>query len=306
MSALREVPGNNVRMGGPSAVVTPAKAGISIFGAISSVIRSAQGKRPVSEVRETVKALLRVYSLQDWAKLSEIQLASVKAYEASMTADEAEPLTNIYRNILLLFGSEISSLLLEDNAKPLPGTEEELNELKDLFAAHLSYIKSNTKPLKSHFKTFLTIKAHSEENIKSYEKIVGLVTEAEAGINSFYENKAAQIKAAKAFIKQVGKATAAITRAAASAAAAASRKAARNATVAASVASRKAARNAQRLAPKSAASAYEVTNADVEAEMAKLAAEAKAPWTKAAPGGKRTRKGRNNRNRRNNRKSRKN
>ena len=103
---LRNVPGNNVpAMGRPSpAVVTPAK-GTSIFSALSSALRGVQGKRPVIDVREAVKMVLRVFADQDWSKLPEMQLASVKAYEASMSADEAEPLTHIYRSILEIFGS---------------------------------------------------------------------------------------------------------------------------------------------------------------------------------------------------------
>ena len=304
---LRNVPGNNA-MGGPaSAVVTPAKGSVSIFGALSSALRGVQGKRPVSDVRETVKMLLRVYSSQDWAKLPEVQLASVKAYEASMSADEAEPLTHIYRSILEIFGSGLSSLLIHDLAVVFPITIEELDGLRDVFASNARSAKAIPSMLKSLLRSYTKVKERSAQNIKDYEKIVALVAEAEAGIAAFYRYKAEQITAAKTFIKESAKANAAATRAAASAAAAATRKATRNAATAAATATALS-RKAQRVAPKSAASLYEVTNADVEAEMAKLVAEAaannkgKAAWAALAtarPGGRRTRKARSRSSRKN-------
>lgn len=304
MASLKNVPGNNA-MGGPaaSAVSTPAKGSVSIFGALSSALRSAQGKRPVSDVRDTVKMLLRVYSSQDWAKLPEVQLASVKAYEASMSADEAEPLTHIYRSILEIFGSSLSTLLMIDLSVVFPRTIEELDGLKQLFASNARSAKAIPASLKSLLRSYTKVKERSAQNIKDYEKIVNLVTQAEAGIAAFYDSKAQQVNAAKTFIREAVRADAAAARTAASVAAAASRKATRNTATAASAAAataRKTQRALNRLAPKSA---HEITNAEVEAEMAKLQAEVennkgKAAWaaiTRAAPGGKRTRKGRSNR-----------
>ena len=285
MSTLRNVPGNNVAAAPASTVVTPAK-GTSIFGALSSVLRSAQGKRPVSDARETVKMVLRVFAEQDWAKLPEVQLASVKAYEASMSADEAEPLTHIYRSILEIFGSGLSSIILNDLAVVFPRTIEELDGLKDVFASNARSVKAIPGSLKSLLRSY-TKKERSAQTIKDYEKIVALVAEAEAGIVAFYKSKAEQINAAKTFVKESAKANAAATRAAASAAAAATRKAARNAATAAAAATALS-RKAQKVAPKSAASLYQVTNANIEAEMAKLVAEAaannkgKAAWAALA------------------------
>jgi len=288
MSALRNVPGNNVAMG--SVVSTPAKERISIFGALSSAIRSAKGKRPVSDARETVKMLLRVYSNQDWAKLTEVQLASVKAYEASMSADEAEPLTHIYRTILEVFGSGLSSLLIQDLSIVLPRTDGELNALKIVFAANARSAKDITRPLRSLFKTFPTIKERSKQNITDYEKIVTLVEEAEAGIASFYKAKGEQINAAKTFIRESARVNAAATRAAASAAAAASRKAATAAR-----------RNTQKLQTKP------ITNANIEAEWSAFPSRSKpvptnkgaSAWAaiaaqRAPTGGKATRRNKRN------------
>jgi hypothetical protein len=195
-------------------IVTPAKKSTSLFNAVSGVLRSVKGKRPVSEVRETVKMILRVFSNQDWMRLTEIQSVSMKAYEESMSVAEAEPLTHIYRSILEIFGGGLSSILLSDSAISLPKTELELNNFTDFLKAHQRSAKDLVKPLNVLFKKYPTVKLRSEQNIADMTKIETLVNEALNGVNSFYSVKYEQIKAAKTFVRESARASLAAQKAA--------------------------------------------------------------------------------------------
>ena len=219
-SVLAQVPGNNIQQASiilPTtpvmSVSTPPKKSTTLFGTVTSAFRTIKGKRPISELRETVKMILRIFSNQDWAKLSEIQSVAMNAYEESMSSKNVEPLTHIYRNILEIFGSGLTSLLLADSSIPLPRTELELNALANFFKAHQRSVKDLAKPLNVLFKKYPTVKQRSEQNIADATKVETLVSEALNGVDSYYSMKSEQIKAAKTFIRENTKASAKAQRA---------------------------------------------------------------------------------------------
>lgn len=206
MSALRAVPGNNEQMA-ESGVITPVRSA-GLLWALTGTLRAVQGKRPVSDVRESVKMILRLFAGKEWSKLSEVKLAATKAYELSQNVGQSDPLGPVYRSVLALFGGELTIYLLEINSRALPETDKELLDMKEFVSMQSRTAEIMTKGLVGSLRLYPSLGKPSGQNIADVGKIASLVDAAVKGVKGFFVEKNQQIDYARKYIKTFGKSNA--------------------------------------------------------------------------------------------------
>jgi len=194
-SKLAHVPGNN-----NASVVSAAPSGTasnprsvakspSLFNTLASTYRAAIGKPPVDPTREVVKSILRIFASGDWEKLNEIKL--VVATTLEQTKGDKNPKVIIYNTILDAF-NDIGDLVKEVNDRVIPGTMEELDKLVESFRGSKKVAFASIKGLKAAIKVLVATNV----------KVAGLIDEAATGIGRFFDEKDAQLKAAKVFVRK--------------------------------------------------------------------------------------------------------
>lgn len=195
-SKLAHVPGNNnasVVSAAPSAAAASNPKSVakspSLFNTLTGTYRAAIGKPPVDPTREVVKSILRIFASGEWDKLNEIKV--VVATTLAKTRGDTNPKVVIYNTILDTF-NDLGGLVKDVNDRVIPSTIEEIDKLIESFRASKRVAAGSIRGLKSATKVL------AASNIK----VAGLIGEAEKGVASFFEQKDAQLKAAKSFIRK--------------------------------------------------------------------------------------------------------
>lgn len=198
-SRLALVPGNNnasvVSAATSAAASNPRSVAKSpsLFNTLASTYRAAMGKPPVDPTREVVKSILRIFASGNWEKLGEIKV--VVATTLEQTNGDTNPKVVIYNTIIHAF-NDLGDLVKEVNDRVIPGTVEEIDTLLESFRGSKRVAAGSIKGLKGGIKTIVATNA----------KVAGLIDEAGAGITRFFEEKDAQYKAARTFIRQQARA----------------------------------------------------------------------------------------------------
>lgn len=296
-SRLAPVPGNNnasvVSAATSAAASNPrsvAKSS-SLFNTLASTYRAAVGKPPVDPTREVVKSILRIFASGNWEKLGEIKVVVTTTLE--QTKGATDPKVVIYNTILDAFNN-LGHLLKDINDRVIPGTIQEIDSMLESFRGSKKVAAASIKGLKGGIKTIVATNA----------KVAGLIDEAGAGITRFFEEKDAQYKAARTFIRQQARAaTVAAAVTAAKSQAAASAKQLQNA-----FGYELSNAGLEELKRKSQGQEQPVTEKDIANTMAELNKMTSANWARiqaaqghpvGRQGGRKSRRNRSNKRRRN-------
>jgi len=124
-----------------SAAAAAGPAGPSLFsriagtfkgatGAAAATLRSAQGKAPVSEARESVKSILRIFASKEWSKLTEVRTVSEAglAKLLALPKNARTPTDAIYQMIFESFGAYMSQSLLTLISMPVSNQINLIND----------------------------------------------------------------------------------------------------------------------------------------------------------------------------------
>lgn len=194
-----------------AAAAASASAGPSLFSRLTSsfknakaaavaTLRAARGKAPVSEVRESVKSILRIYASSNWVQLAEIGTVSKAVLEKLRAKPEKEKTATdaIYERILNTFGAYMPQILLWIISLPVP---DQINLIdRDLSRLTFSFNEAQ----RNYESIVLAIKsyAHKNElNMKANKTIGELVDAAWFGINQLYIQRADSFRVAQLFLK---------------------------------------------------------------------------------------------------------
>lgn len=201
-----------------SAAPAPAPAGPSLFnivagtfkaaqnsvrgatGAAAARIRAAQGKAPASEVRESVKSILRIFAdRKEWSKLAEVRTVS-EAGLAKLLAlpEKARTATdNIYQMILETFGAYMSQTVLAVISMPI---SNQINLINDDIrnSARIYYdAQSRYEKIRGQIDSYA---AKNAVNRESNNRIGELVRLAWFSIEQLFREREASLVAARAFL----------------------------------------------------------------------------------------------------------
>lgn len=201
-----------------SAAPAPAPAGPSLFnrvagtfktaqnslrgvtGAAAARIRAAQGKAPASEVRETVKSILRIFAdRKEWSKLAEVRTVSEAALAKVLVIPEkARTATdNIYQMILETFGAYMSQTLLTVISMPISNQinliNDDIRTLANIFYDAQSRYESITLRIN-------TYAAKNAVNREANNKIGELVKFAWFSIDQLFREREASFVSARVFL----------------------------------------------------------------------------------------------------------
>jgi len=182
---------------------SPARSPFSL-GAIA---RSLQGKAPVSDVREKVKEVLRIYGVQDWAKLKSryVQTTARLAKDAIMRNNKSDPLSHVYVGLLDILGDSLPTVILHDLDEVYSPDLVALNQTVERTRYNAKFAVEIFKPVNKLIEKFPTTKERSPVELEALAKIEQLLTDAKNGIRVFYAAKLADInlhiKAVKVAVK---------------------------------------------------------------------------------------------------------
>jgi len=182
---------------------SPAKSPFSL----TAIARSIQGKGPVSDVREKVKEILRIYGGQDWAKLRSryVQTSARTAKDAIMRNNKTDALSHIYVGLLDILGDSLPSVVLHEIDEVYTPDLGQLNQMLERTKYNAKFAIDIFKPINTLITKFPTTKTRTPVELEALGKINQLLDEAKNGLRVFYAAKLADIslrlKAIKGAVK---------------------------------------------------------------------------------------------------------
>lgn len=182
---------------------SPAKSPFSL----RAMARSLQGKAPVSDVREKVKEVLRIYGAQDWAKLRSgyVQTTARTAKDAIMRNTGTDALSHIYVGLLDILGDLLPSVIIHEIDEVYSSDLGELNQMSERTKYNAKFAIDIFKPINTLITKFPTTRTRTPVELESLDKIIQLLDEAKNGLRVFYAAKLADIslrvKAVKGAVK---------------------------------------------------------------------------------------------------------